>query len=56
MGKLVSTGYPNQYPDYDTEREVSTIDDFINSVVLFDVILENKQIVIFCFFFTRERH
>ena len=37
------TRCPKRYPDYHTEEEVSTIDEYRDSVVVFDDMLENKQ-------------
>ena len=51
----ILTRSPNQYPNYETSQEVSTIDDYKDCVVIFDDMLDHNQKEIHPFF-TRGRH
>ena len=50
-----STRSPNQYLDYDTEDEVSTIEENNDCVVVFDDVLENIEKLPSPFLTTEER-
>ena len=51
----IITRSPNQYPNYETSQEISTIDDYKDCLVIFDDMLDYNQKEIHPFF-TRGRH
>ena len=51
----IITRSPNQYPNYETSQEISTIDDYKDCTVVFDDMLDHNQKEL-CPFFTRGRH